>query len=447
MTVFLVNPLSLAGKDNIKYARFVPHFPPTGLAYIAAVLEKNGYRVIIEDQHASKISNENLLEHIRREEPQVVGFSCLTPAISNVKILTDQIRGFGKNIKIILGNLHSTLFAHQLLAEGIADIIVRGEGEVSMLEVVRAVDQKEGLGNIQGISFRDSQEIYHNPDRELVKDLDSLPYPAWHLFDLRQYINSPLVGVDKEAILPILASRGCTYRCTVCSSDKIFGRFRLRAIEKVIDEMEFLSAKFKVDNFSFCDAFFPSSIEYGLRFCDELIRRGLHKRIKWITETRVDKVNLDLLKKMKEAGLKMILYGFEVGAQKILDVLQKNTTLTQAKKAMEYTKKTGVLSIGQFMLGVPGETIKDCKMTIAFAKQLNPEIAFFNIVVPYPGSKFFEDYKNKLGNINYRTERFTSWPNFSACNGELIYTPQGINSRQLINLQKKSGVRILFSAQ
>ncbi len=434
--VVLINPDSPLRQATGNLKRFVTPVPPLGIACIAAVLEKNGMEVVVFDQVANSMSNAELAQRVREESPGLIGISCLTPVMNNVKALVGQIRSFSRNIPIVLGNTHATVFADELLKHGIADIIVSGEGEDSMLEVSLAIKGNKSLEGIKGISFVRGRLNYHNPPRESARDLDEFPYPAWHLLNLKDYEKCPLLCLDEGLTVPIQASRGCFYHCTFCSQDQIFKKFRYRQVDKVINEIEYFYQRFGVSRFVFIDANFPFSKEYGLKFCDEFIRRGLHKKIKWLTETRVDLVDLELLKRMKEAGLHLIMYGFEVGNQGILDSIQKKTTLGHARRAMELTKKTGIYTLGLFILGMPGETRQTCEETIRFAKELDCDVAKFNIAVPLPGSKFFEDYKEKIKNKD--PETFTSWYDWVPFSGKLLYVPEGMTDYELKNLQRKA---------
>lgn len=436
MKVILINPSSKLAETNRRYRRFIYPHPPMGIASIAAVLEKRGIEVILLDQYANRMSSKELLEKIKEEMPQIVGFSCLTSVMSNVRAIINQIKALPGNIQIVLGNIHPTMFADELLKEGVADIVVRGEGEYSMREVAAAFENRRGLQSIKGISYLQEGEVYHNPEREVIKDLSELPYPSWHLLNLRDYRSAPLLCIY-DLVLPVQASRGCAYRCTYCSQDKVYAKPRYRENKEVIDEIEYLHNKFNIRYFGFYDAYFPFSIKQGLEFCDEFIRRGLPKKLRWVIETRVDKVDLKLLKRMKEAGLHLIMYGFEVGNEKILTSLKKMTTIEQARRAVEYTKKANILTVGFFILGMPGETKETCEETIKFAKELDCDIAKFNTAVPYPGSKFFEDYKAQLSDSIKQPEKFTSWYDWSSFSGSLIYAPEGMTSRELINLQRQ----------
>lgn len=438
MKVMLINPNSEAVERSHRHRKeMLTPIIPLGIAYVAAVLEKNGVNVTIVDQVAERIDQNTLLDKIFAEDPDVVGFSCLTATIDSVRKLADRIKGYNRGIKIVLGNIHASIFADELLKQKAADIVVHGEGEFSMLELVSAIQEGKDLRAIKGISFNDNGNVYHNAYREPFEDLDNLPYPALHLLQLKNYTEVPLASIYNSVASVILASRGCPYRCIFCSQDKIHKKPRYRKIENIIDEIEYMNDRYKIRYFGFTDPFFPFSVGFGLEFCDRFIERGLHKRVRWVTETRVDLVNFELLKRMKEAGAYLIMYGFEVGNQAILDKLRKGTTLEQARIAMRYTKKAGLMTLGLFVLGMPGETKETCEETIRFAKELDCDFVKFNVAIPYPGTGFFELFKEKGGRVE-ELEKFNSWYDWFSGSGELIYTPEGMSSEELKDLQRKA---------
>lgn len=435
MKVMLVNPVSSLIANSWAYKKFFTPIAPLGLAYIASLLEKNGFEVLLIDQFASKFSDKELLRMIKKENPGVLGFSALTPVVPDIKRLVSAVRETGLNIKIVLGNIHATCFPEEILKEDMADIVIRGEGEVTMLELCKCLADGKDWGVLAGISFLRGGKLIHNPERLLISDLDSLPLPAWHMLNISNYTEGPMIAVNKALALPILTSRGCLYRCYYCSQDKVYNNVRFRDLNKVVDEMEYFSDVFKVKFFGFCDAYFPFDEASGLEFCDLMIKRGLHKKLKWCTETRVDKVTPRLLKAMKESGVHLIMYGIEVGNQAILNKLNKGTTLEQAREAVRQTNKHGILAQGLFVLGLPGETPATCNDTINFAKELDCDFVKFNIATPYPGSRFFDDFKKTRGTGNH--ERFVSWIDWSNSPGELVYTPEGMDSDTLRVLQRR----------
>lgn len=440
MRVVLINPASNITRQNRIYGSFIRPVLPLGIAYIAAALERNNIKVFILDQFATKMNNEEVLREISNIGPQIVGFSCLTSVMKEVESLARQLRSRG--IKVVLGNIHATVFADELLRSRVCDFVVRGEGECALVEICKSVSNGRDFHEIKGVSFAQNGTVHHNSDREPLISLDDLSYPAWHLFNLRYYTQFPLIAIY-DLILPIQASRGCHYRCSFCSQDKMHKSFRHRQVHSLIDEIEYLHNKFRVKYFGFVDAYFPFSIDYGLNFCEEFCRRGLHKKMKWITESRVDLVNYQLLKSMKDAGLYLIMYGFESGNQKILSSMNKSTTLEQARRAMEITKHLEVLSLGLFILGMPSETIQSCRDTIEFAKRLDCDIAKFNLAIPFPGSKFFEDYKDEFGGV-VAPEKFNSWYDWLANSNDIIYAPKAIGKKKLVNLQREAMFKFYF---
>jgi radical SAM superfamily enzyme YgiQ (UPF0313 family) len=440
MKILLINPNSDIAVKGSRYRASMSFIPPVGIAYLIAKLTKEKeFDVQFEDQFASADSNEYIINRVKQYNPDIVGFSCLSPSLSNIKRLSGLIKGINPDIKIILGNLHATVFSEEMLSEGVGDIVVRGEGEYTLTETVSAILRGRDLHSVRGISFLSDGKIINNPACELVEDLDDLPYPAWQKFNFDLYKRYPMLGIYNKIILPIQASRGCPHRCIFCSQNTMYEKPRYRSIDSVLNEIEYMHYRFKARYFGFNDAFFPFSIEHGLEFCERLMGKGLHRKIQWITETRVDRVNEKLLKKMKEAGLKLVMYGFEAGNQSILDSINKKTTLKQAEEAMYYTRKAKVKSLGLFMLGLPEDTEDTCRQTIEFAMRIKPDIAKFNLTIPQPGSRLYETCKNDLRDV--RPEEFTSWSNWISSGNRAVYTPPMMTSEKLLSLQRNAMFR------
>jgi len=433
LRVVLVNPIIGVQQLRHIYRRLLPPVPPMGLCYIAAILEKNSFEVHIIDQYAYRLSNEQLLNRISEMEPDVVGFSCLTPVFSNVEELCKKLRLFKKIPKIILGNLHATLFSEEMLKNDIADVIVRGEGEHTVLELLLAIQSEENFLGIDGISYCCGDSVVHNKDRGPIDCLDDLPYPAWHLLDWEYYVKAPMLGLRSPAV-PMQASRGCPYKCIFCAQNIIHKGFRTRSIDSVVDEIEYVNSHYGINNFVFCDSFFPSTIEIGYEFCDKIISRNLHTKIKWLTEMRTNQVTDELMNRMKQAGLYLILFGFESGSQKTLNAMRKKATIKAAEDSVKIAKKHGILTTGLFMLGMPEETLEDCRQTIQFAKLLNCDVVKFNIVIPYPGTLLYEQYKDDT-NFNCSYKDFTSWEAWLSGNKKLPFISKHISREELVNIQ------------
>ncbi len=451
MKVALIVPGSKAGVTSPRYRELFPHLLPMSAAYLGAVLEKGGHEVVLVDQVVRRLSNADLVQVLRRERVNLVGISLLTTTVSNVLDIVALIRKELPGIRILMGNHHASLFAQDLLANGVADFVVRGEGEATLLETVDALERGDGnpgngnpgngapgsgnLGRILGLSWKRGDEVIHNPQRPVIADLDSLPHPAWHLVDLfnPQYMELPIIGVYSTP-LSVMASRGCPFHCVFCSQDTQYKKVRLRDTVKVVDEIEELVNRYRFEWISFNDAYFPWTKRQGFEFADELIRRGLHKRIRWITESRVDMVDDELMRKLRESGLSVIFYGFESGNQRVLDLAGKRTTLAQAEKAAKAARNAGVLVMGFFMLGLPGDTVASCWDTVNFAIKLDCDFAKFAVTVPYPGSALYERQKDRIDSTQF--EKFTSWYNWASGDEELLSAPEGMTVQELLSIQR-----------
>jgi radical SAM superfamily enzyme YgiQ (UPF0313 family) len=274
----------------------------------------------------------------------------------------------------------------------------------------------------------------------VIEDLDALPYPAYDLLDLKRYVAPPMLGW-MEPILPVQASRGCPFTCHYCTQENLPKGFRGRRIEAVVDEMEFHHKTFGTRYFGFLDANFPWNRSSALEFADAYMRRGLHRKARWMTETRVDLIDDETMGALARAGLKLIMFGFESGTQYMLDSYNKRVKLETAFKAMEAAKKHGVAVLGLFMLGMPGETRASAEATVQLAIDLDPDFAKFNLAVPYPGSEFFEAWRREReGGIDFT--KFSSWLDRAAA-GELLYVPEGMTGAELIDIRDR-GMRAFY---
>ncbi|MFT7625541.1 MAG: anaerobic magnesium-protoporphyrin IX monomethyl ester cyclase [Myxococcota bacterium] len=438
MRVLLVNP-SLNRQRLGKYWRFTTAVPPTGLAYLAAVLERDGFEVRIYDQHGVQASNDDLMHIMEQWKPAVVGFSCLTFVMETVEDASNRIRQKFPNVKILAGNIHATYFPKELVETGIADYVIREEGEEAILQVCRGIRNDQDPTWVNGTTCFENGGVKHNPTPALI-DLDSLPYPAWNLLEGISYDPDPLKIAplrSKNQPLAIQGSRGCPFACTFCSQDTMYKRVRVRSPESVVNELEYVHRTYGTTVFGFIDAIFPLSPKQGHAFADEMIRRGLHKKITWFTETRVDLVNYDLLKHLKESGLKFIQYGIESGDDEVLQkLMRKKTGVNQAREALKWSRQLDILTFGLFVVGMPGETRAQVLKTIAFAKELDPDIAKFNVAIPFPGSELWERYKHRVEGQPYW--KYSGWFNANINDADNILAGDTLPTRELMYLQRRA---------
>jgi len=438
MNVLLVNAYEDPALTAGRYSRFLRPMPPISIAYVAAALEKAGVSVTFYDDHLERGNRAKFFDLVRRCQPGLVGFSAVTPMANGLYRLARDLKASEPSLPIVMGNIHADLFADRILRQGIADYIVHGEGEETAPELVRTLANGGDAAAVAGVSFRRNGQVVHTPARPHIQDLDSLPFPAWHLFPIDRYEIFNFASVKKPGAL-ILGSRGCPYKCNFCCLKIMGTRRRSRSPAQIADEALWLHDRFGYRQFSFTDPIFPLTKKEGLTFCAELFRRDLPRRMVWITETRVDLVDLELLRGMREAGLRRIMYGFESGSEEGLGSIRKNASLADARNAVALTRKAGVDVIGFFILGVPGDTHRTMDATIEFARSLDIDFAKFTVFSPFPGTKIYEELRDQ-GRIedSESWERFTNYP---SPRNPPIYLPDGVSLRDIVRYQRKALLR------
>ena len=381
--VTLVNPPYPSG------AHQHPPFTPLGLGYLAAVLEQNEYKVDVIDCQAAKLSYEEFKSEIGKRQPNIVGVTSTTLTYkSGLRIVKIAKEAF-PNCLTIMGGSHVTFWDENALKEcPELDVVVRKEGENTLLEIVQRLEAGKSFHDVIGITCRKDGKIVKNPDRPYIKDLDSLPFPAhnlWPLETLRKY---------GTIVYPIMASRGCVFWCDFCTAVRMFGRkYRMRSPKNVVDEIEFLHKTYGANQFTFYDDAFTVDQDRTAEICHEIEKRKL--KIKWDCETRVDMVTKELLLKMREAGCIAIWFGVESGSQRVIDAMGKGFSLTQTMNAFQWAKHAGLMTVAGVILGFPGETKESAMETIKLVEKINPDDVGYYIATPYPGTPMYELVKEK----------------------------------------------------
>lgn len=366
---------------------------PLGLGYIAAVLEEY-HNVKVIDVGAEKLSDDSLRKRISKINPQIVGITSDTITFQRAIEIAKLVKQTNEEIVVVIGGAHSNALPAYPLKYDCFDISVCGEGERTAIELWDRIEKRESYEDIKGIVFRGKDRIVINPKRELIGNLDELPFPAMHLFPMGKYRGETNLYVSP--VYPIGTSRGCPFSCTFCSNNVVFGKkYRFRSTKNVVDEIELLISKYKVKGIYFREDLFTVNRKRVIDMCSEIKERGL--KFKWECESRVDTIDEEMLRAMKETGCELIWCGVESGSQEILNYLNKGITLSQIKEAYGLFRKAGIKAGATFMIGIPGETMDDIYETIDFAKRLKLEFAAFAIFTGYPTSPLYEYVKqNKL---------------------------------------------------
>ena len=382
--------------------------PPLGLAWIAAVLEKAGYRVKIVDSPTLEMSTEQWLHEVLSWKPDVIGLSMLTPTAPRgyraVKLLREKL---GDDVLIIAGGPHPTFMYREALENGV-DVVVRGEGEYTTLELIEVYDKYgydvERLKHVRGIAFRDKEgRIRLNLDRPMILNLDELPWPARHLLPMDRYT---LFGKPIR-LAHIMASRGCPYGCMYCITSYFWGRrIRFRSAQNVADEIEYVVSKYKSEYIVFADDELTAGRKFVYELVAELRKRGID--LPFACGARVDHLTRNYLEFLYKNNCTAIYVGVESANQATLDKIGKKITIEQVKRAFQWKKELGGFMAGSFILGFPWETIEDMKRTVEFAIRLDPDYAQFTVLTPYPGTPLF-NYAKQHGLIeDWNWEHYTT---------------------------------------
>jgi radical SAM superfamily enzyme YgiQ (UPF0313 family) len=384
MHVTLVNPPYPPGSHQ--HAPFIS----LGILYLAAVLEKNHYEVDLIDCQALRLSYENVRKEIEKRQPNIVGVTSTTLTYKSALRIAKIAKEVSPDIFTVLGGCHATFWDDKALQEcPQLDVVVRKEGENTLLELVRKIEKREKFANVLGITYRSGGEIFRTPDRPYIENLDELPFPAYHLMPIEHLRKSG------ELIIPVMTSRGCIFWCDFCTAVRMFGRkHRTRSPKNIVDELELIQKGYSAEEVSFCDDIFTLDQTRTERLCDEIKKRKI--KIKWTCGTRVDMVTRELLRKMKDAGCIGIWFGVESGSQKVLNDMHKGISVTQTMKAFKWAHEIGLRTLAQVILGYPGETIETAWQTIKFVEKISPdEVGFYNVATPFPGTPLYDLTKEK----------------------------------------------------
>jgi len=424
MRVLLIQPNYRRIYAYAKKKEITPIFPPLGLAYIAAVLKKNNFEVKILEANALDLDHSQIEKEIENYSPDVVGITSTTSLIEEAHELAMLCK---KEIKVIIGGIHASSMPQETLEKFERfDYLVRGEGEFAMLEFVRG----ENISKIKGLSYRKNGKIIHNTERELNDKLDELPFPARELLPMNKYFSA---GSKQKPSDYILSSRGCPYQCLFCADHLVHGRrFRFRSPENIIAEVEEIY-KNGARDWDFVDDNFTLFIERVEKFCDLMIEKGLNKKMSWRCSNgiRVDRINPELLRKMKNAGCYMVSLGIESGNEEILKKMKKSIDLEKVRTAVKWCKEAGIETRGLFMFGNFGEDEKTMQDTINFAKSLDLDTATFHITIPFPNTDYWKIIKEE-GEIYPKSYR-----DYIAY-GNVIFKHGNLNEKMLLEMQKKA---------
>ncbi|MGQ9788190.1 MAG: B12-binding domain-containing radical SAM protein [Candidatus Hadarchaeaceae archaeon] len=379
MKTVLINP-NTEDKERIENEAA---WPPLGLLYLGSVLQLEGHDVKIIDNAVERLSVDRLSDRVKGEKPEIVGISALTPTFRQALAIAKAIKEKNPDVKLIFGNYHATFEYKRLLKKyPIVDCVVLGEGEKTFPELIRALEEENGIKRVRGVAFRKENRVIKTPPREPIQDLDKFPFPDRSLLESKY--RSELVGLLATAgkFTTVLSSRGCPYACRYCACSAFsLGKVRFRSPENVVAEMELLYSQ-GYEEVGFVDDNLLLNRKRVEKIC-ELLRTRKVKLNLW-AEGRVDQASVGILRKFSQAGCRTIYFGIESASQKVLDYYGKHITPQMSKRTVSNAKKAGIENvIGSFIVGAPIETREDVRKTFDFALSLRgmdfPQMNILNL--------------------------------------------------------------------
>lgn len=355
--------------------------PNIGIAYLLAVAKKEGLRVQYIDMIMDCFSLEELIAYLCKTKPLLVGFTAFTVQIRTAAKVAEEIKHKFPLMKVCVGGPHASAIPKQTLIDFPAfDFVVCGEGEELLPRIFDSLGSEESLSKLKGVATKRKADTCWNP----IMHLDDLQFPAWEEFDIAKYPGTYPHRSKLE--LPMITGRGCPYRCVFCCRS-LGDRIRHRSVRSVIAEIERNIEKFGCESIAFLDETFLIDIKWADEFIKTMIDRGLNKKISWSCSTRVSNLTLELLRRMRAAGCYYIFFGIESADDDTLKMIQKNITVEQIRKAVKWTKQAGIVPVGAFIIGLPGDTEQHVFKDIDLAEELDLYSVTFPIAVPFPGTE------------------------------------------------------------
>jgi radical SAM superfamily enzyme YgiQ (UPF0313 family) len=365
-----------------------PFEPPLGLASLAAALKGRGHQVTLLDMQGSVMDTPELERRLRAEKPDLVGITAMTPTLPEALRVAERARAVVPSAGVVLGGVHPTLDPEGVLASPAVDYVIRGEGERPLADLADALTGRGSIDRVEGLCRRVDGRLVVKPRAHPVEDLDDLPSPDYGAFPVDRYVEhfAHLRGLRG---ISMIVSRGCPFQCSFCAVHQTMSRkWRTRSPERVVDDIVALRDRWGVEGIWFKDSIFNLNPKWTAEFCRLMVERKVG--ISWQALTRIDLVDEDELRMMRDAGLTQLDLGIESGSPRTLQKLRKGIDVDQIREKVRLAKRY-VKVFGFFMIGIPGEEEADVEQTFALARELELDRWSWSIYSPLPGSELFED--------------------------------------------------------
>ena len=402
--------------------------PSLGLLYMASYLRSKEISVILLDAEGRCMNHEETVKFILSNNPKTVGITTTTTSILSAVSIAVSLKKISSDIKIILGGPHVTALPNETMSSfKDIDACVLGDGEINFAKLITNILSGKYLSDgIDGLIYRNGDEIKLKSKKGYLENLDSLPFPAWDMLNgFPSIYRPPFHSYRRLPLANIVTARGCPFACSFCDRSVFGGKIHSHSVEYIVEMIEYLVKDFGIKEISIKDDMFIISKERVHQFCDQLLKKNLN--IQWSCNARVNFISDDILKEIKGAGCWMVSYGIESGSPLMLKKMMKGISKEQVMTALKLTRKNDIVSKGFFMIGMPGETEKTIQETLDFIKDLPLDELNINFFTPFPGSRLYQEVL---------AEGFK--PDYSRMNMlDTVYVPKELTEEKLRSYQKK----------
>lgn len=431
MRVLLIAPPWLEIYGNFKKAAKIGCVsPPLGLTYLGGSVLNSGYDCRILDMETQCLNEKDVIDNIKEYSPSLIGITATSPVYANAKYLGNIIKRSFPDTPLCIGGVHSTVAGKKVLEEcPFFDFQVVGEGENTIVEILKALESRKFLNEIKGLVFRKDGAIVENERRSFVENLDDLPKPARHLLDQKHYKHYlPHKGLVMYA--NVFTSRGCPFQCIFCSQHTMYGRrVRYHSMKRVISELRDIH-NFGIRHVIIMDETMTLNRQRVFEFCNAIKQERFD--FTWEGWTHASTVDEDVLRVMKETGLIRLSFGIESGDPEILKIIKKGVTLDQIRRAYKIANNIGIETRGSAIIGFPFETRKSVWRTVKFLRSLKEcKQLFLNVACPYPGTELYDCAITRKGGMNLLTDDYSEYKRY----GNPVISVNDMSSKDLKRFQ------------